>query len=547
MMSVSTEIKNNKLPWWTWVAPFFIFQIGSLISLQFRYDTGVGAFYLPSAFAIVMVNWWGPKRVIPALYISSTILTPFWGVEVWWQWPIYPICESLYVWASWFVFTQVLKGKYWLPNTSELAKFIFLGIFIPLVLELTLLQVLLTIFGEQPKELFISHIARNWLGEFTATFGISVLVLFIMTPYMSHKNLLCKKSDHSPSIKNLTSGNQKFEILGLYALIFILSIVIPFDTYWYFYSAVALYIALRFGFKEVIICNFLIFLFTYILPNYYSKLDPLGFYRVDILLNVFLGNITLYVFAAFTGRVVSDLNEAEEKINRQLTELEQTNKELDRFVYSVSHDLSAPLKSIQGLVNISQLDHSDEFKSEYLKKIGQSVSKLDLFIKEILDYSRNKRLTVEKESIQLKEMCEEIIENLKYIENYPSVKFDLSATEKKIIRTDKLRLKIILTNLFSNAIKFQKQKPTELAMVEVRFTQNSIHQLIIVNDNGEGIKSEYVEKIFNMFFRAHQGSSGSGLGLYIAKEAAEKLGGTLMVASEYGKGSTFTLQLPLND
>ncbi len=539
----STRIEH-KLPWWTWVVPFILFPIGSYISLLFKFDTGVGSFYLPTAIAVVLINWWGPKRTLPALYICSTLLTPFWGVELWWQWSIYPLCETSYAALSWVLFTKLSRGKYWLPNTRQFVLFIFVGLLIPLIFDLLALQGLLTIFGEQPKEFFWTHFLRNWLGEFTANFGICAPILFSFTRILQKRNWLL----HPPDYPLPAPGYQysRLEPIAIYVSIFAISFFIPFEKYWYLYGLGGLYIAIRFGFGEALFCNLFIFLITYVAPNYTKPIGFENFSNIDPLMSIFLGNILLYVFVAFAGRAISDLRQTEEKLNEKLEELKHTNAELDRFVYSVSHDLSAPLKSIQGLVNISKLDASPNNKEEYLTKIGASVSKLDLFIKEILDYSRNNRLAIQQERINIKELCTEVIEGLRYMENFQKIKFELSGLDGKTILADRIRLKIILSNLLSNAIKFQKKFDNQIPFIQISCFESVESMKIIVQDNGEGIKPEIAPKIFDMFFRGHADSNGSGLGLYIAREAAEKLKGRINVSSEYGKGTTFIVEIPLN-
>jgi signal transduction histidine kinase len=102
-----------------------------------------------------------------------------------------------------------------------------------------------------------------------------------------------------------------------------------------------------------------------------------------------------------------------------------------------------------------------------------------------------------------------------------------------------------LSNVISNAIKYQKKFESHQPFVEIRSFEDSQSLIIEVADNGEGIKAEYQDKLFNMFYRGTMSSSGSGLGLYIAKEALQKLGGSIKVESTWGEGSVFRIQLPL--
>jgi signal transduction histidine kinase len=166
-----------------------------------------------------------------------------------------------------------------------------------------------------------------------------------------------------------------------------------------------------------------------------------------------------------------------------------------------------------------------------------------MFIAEILDYSKNKRQKIVAEQVKLKELCNEILDNLKYMDEFNRINIDLEDLEPSEIIQDKMRLKIILNNLLTNAVKFQKRIPGHQPFIKIssRKIDESVH--IEIEDNGEGIREELQAKIFDMFYRATENAKGSGLGLYIAKEAAMKIHGTISVRSEYGKGSIFTLEL----
>jgi signal transduction histidine kinase len=131
---------------------------------------------------------------------------------------------------------------------------------------------------------------------------------------------------------------------------------------------------------------------------------------------------------------------------------------------------------------------------------------------------------------------------LKFQENFGNISIDLTVISSIPLRSDKMRLKIILNNLLSNAIKFQApKKPNQF--IRVSFKSTPEKYLIDVEDNGEGIKPEFKGKIFEMFFRGTQRSKGSGLGLYIALEAAEKIQGKITVSSEFGVGTLFHVEL----
>jgi signal transduction histidine kinase len=135
---------------------------------------------------------------------------------------------------------------------------------------------------------------------------------------------------------------------------------------------------------------------------------------------------------------------------------------------------------------------------------------------------------------------------LKYADQYSQSEFKIEIDDDcKTIPSDRTRFKIILNNLLSNAIKFQR-KDSDKHVVKVKASKINDKIRIHIEDNGEGIRDEHRKKIFEMFYRATDNAPGSGLGLYIAKEAAEKMGGEIEVESTYGVGSKFTITLTEN-
>lgn len=543
MASNQQNIKTA-LPWWTWVVPILVVHFTGHLSLLFKYDQGVSTLYLPTAFAIVMVNWWGVARVVPALFIVATLNTYYWGIMQWWLWPILSTPEVVAVSLSYYLFRIVFKGKYWLPSTREFLFFTLVAIIVPMLIELLLLQFTLIYFGEQSLSAFGENFLRNWLGEFTANFGIATPLLFLLTPLLMRKGWLLHSPDKPLPFSFSPSRTKVIELVIIYASLLLLSFTIPFETYWFVYGLVSLYVAIRFGFGDVLLCNLYIFLITFLAPVFFPTLWDLNITLESELYIIFLGNLLLSLFAAITGRVISDLRLAEETLNKQKAELEAANLELDRFVYSASHDLSAPLKSVMGLIAISKIDPSPDASKTYLHEIETSVKKLDAFIGDILDYSRNKRSGINPEKINLKDLFDEILTNVKYIDGFSDLVIERKGIEQCIVNQDKTRLKIILNNLISNAVKFKKPQSIEAGWIMITCEKKNGLTQIHIEDNGEGIKADVSKKIFDMFYRASEKTKGSGLGLYIALESAQKIGGTIRLKSEYGKGSCFTVEFP---
>ncbi len=222
--------------------------------------------------------------------------------------------------------------------------------------------------------------------------------------------------------------------------------------------------------------------------------------------------------------------------------IKKINRELDQFVYSVSHDLRAPLASVLGLVNLGRLNPSKDELKDYMARIGVSIEKLDGFIKDILDYSRNARTEVDSKPINLETIFMDIINGIKAVNN-PDIELDFKIDEQFIYCGDERRISIILNNLISNAIKYADySKPKRILKVRITTAKNGCN--IILEDNGIGIDKESLSKVFRMFYRATELSEGSGL--YIVKEAINKMHGTIDISSEIGVGTSIIIQLPNN-
>ena len=283
-----------------------------------------------------------------------------------------------------------------------------------------------------------------------------------------------------------------------------------------------------------------------LLGNY--KIPTSSFGRKNFIINATITALMISFFIEFMQRA----NRKSEKLLLKLTDelnvkkddLEKTNKELDRFVYSASHDLRAPLASIQGLANIASVETDLNRNKEYISMIGDRARKLDFFIQEIIDYSRNARTELHLELTDIKALSLEVIENLRFFDHAEEVKFFIDENQLDSTMLDKSRMKIVLNNILSNAIKYHNPK-IQHKEVNLKIHHEDKVCVVTIADNGLGIQSEFLDKIFDMFYRATDKSTGSGLGLYIVKEIIIKMGGTIDVQSQFEKGTTFTIKLPI--
>ncbi|MTI20023.1 GHKL domain-containing protein, partial [Fulvivirga sp. RKSG066] len=271
---------------------------------------------------------------------------------------------------------------------------------------------------------------------------------------------------------------------------------------------------------------------------WFIALAVLGTIVVIVFINKF-NTIRLKNLERHLNRVVEERTELLQQTNDELI---QTNKELDMFVYSASHDLKAPLSSLTGLLDLYELEKEKKKREELIKMMRGSVLKLDTFIKEVIDYSKNSRLDVVLEDIDFKDLINEILDSYRYMENCDRVKTEVKV-EQGTYMADKSRLRIILNNLISNAIKYCHTEKKD-CYININVYKKSNQICLDIEDNGIGIDPEYLPKIYQMFYRANDSKFGSGLGLYIVKESVENLGGTIDICSEVEKGTSVFIKIP---
>ncbi len=534
------DIKSFSLPVWTWIAPFFIFLAGAFVSLFFSPLGCSPLFYLPIPLGIILIQWWGP-RILPGLFANSIIVTLISSdINDFFQLLVQTSHISICAFASWYLFSYRLKGQAWLPNIKAILYFLIFGILIPITINSAV------VFLTSPPPNALEHSIMIWTSDFTSTFSLSLPVLFFLTPVLEKWGLTLQQGSEyvRPSVTFRLLRPHRLEIALSTLALLVLSITLPLERYWFIYGVFTVYISLRWGFNNAILANLLIFILTYVLPFAFNNTD-LSWTLESNQINVHMGMCLLSVTACITGRVISDLKISEQKVNKQYLEIERTNRELDRFVYSASHDLSAPLKSLLGLINLSRIEKNSQALIDYINKMGISIHKLQDFIQEILDYSRNSRTHVIPEKIKIEELIEEVTDNLKFIDGFDKIEIRTSGIRVPEILGDRIRLKIIFNNLLTNSIKYSRGEEGLRSYVQISSELNHQYVKIIVSDNGQGIHPSSVDKIFNMFYRGSTKSTGSGLGLYIAKEAIEKMNGKIEVSSQYGEGSTFTIYVPM--
>jgi len=241
---------------------------------------------------------------------------------------------------------------------------------------------------------------------------------------------------------------------------------------------------------------------------------------------------------------ITDRKKSEDELVQNYAELKKINSELDRFVYSTSHDLRAPLLNLEGLINLAEEHIRSEAEiRQFLAIMRETVSGMDDTIKDILEYSRNARTTLASENLNVEEMIRSAVTHSSHRRGRDKIKCTVKVSQPAPFFSDRLRVSAVINNLVSNAYKFSREDEPNPA-IGITFASDTKEGILSVEDNGEGIPEEYRERIFEMFTRASEKSEGSGLGLYICKEIVQRLKGSIEVDSVPGRGSTFRVRIP---
>jgi signal transduction histidine kinase len=287
-------------------------------------------------------------------------------------------------------------------------------------------------------------------------------------------------------------------------------------------------------------------LFAFSLSTDYSFLQYRNYTESYVRVNQFINFTVAFLVSFMTVYLLIRMNyDIAAQLIASNKQLKKLNNELDRFVYSTSHDLRAPLLSISGLLKLAEENFNETEIKNYHGMMQSRLFSLDKFIRDITDYSRNNRLQIVCENVNLALLMDEIWESLRYSTDALEIEFINDLPSNLVVSNDATRLRVVLSNLIANAIRYHDHRK-EKKYIRVYHQTTSCSFSIHVEDNGQGIAPEIHTKIFDMFYRGNESSQGSGLGLYIVKETLAKLSGTIDLCSTPRQGSTFSISVPSN-
>ncbi|MEO8150972.1 MAG: PAS domain S-box protein [Bacteroidia bacterium] len=243
--------------------------------------------------------------------------------------------------------------------------------------------------------------------------------------------------------------------------------------------------------------------------------------------------------------VIAELNrDLEEKIIKRTDQLEAVNKELELFSYSVSHDLRAPLRAINGYSTILEEDYSqylDEKGKRVLGRIKINAMRMGLLIEDLLEFSKLGQKEIHQSFVDMTALANDVVDEIsKTITHHAEIKID----ELHDTLADSALIKQVMINLISNAIKYSSK--TERPLIEIKSSLNDNEVTYTVSDNGVGFNMDYSHKLFEVFQRLHSAEEfeGTGVGLAMAKRIINKHGGKIWAEGIAGKGANFFFCLP---
>ncbi len=242
---------------------------------------------------------------------------------------------------------------------------------------------------------------------------------------------------------------------------------------------------------------------------------------------------------------VQERKEVEKELLEKQTRLEELNRDLEAFSYSVSHDLQAPLRSINGFSEILLEENQanlDEAARDYLNRINAASQKMSQLIKALLGLSRASRHKINKQEVELSEMVRQIVDDL--MELHPEQNVNVAIEAGMKVFADASLLRVAMNNLLSNAWKFTSKQST--ADIKIGTTTKDNEITIYVQDNGVGFNEQDADKLFLTFQRMHGGDEfqGSGIGLATVKRIIQRHAGRVWAESRPGEGATFYFSLP---
>ncbi|MFA0964205.1 PAS domain S-box protein [Roseivirga sp. BDSF3-8] len=283
-----------------------------------------------------------------------------------------------------------------------------------------------------------------------------------------------------------------------------------------------------------------------------EKLDELGYFKTEYTLHNQHGlevpvNAVIIVHHSEPGEpnhysvTFTDISQVK-KVQEKLV---YKNNELDTFLYRASHDLRGPVASMAGLYQLAEMEVDDPKAGRFFGMFNKQISRLNHIISTLAELTIIKERDLVLEEVNLEETVYEVIASLYKEPNYDLTEWSVEAEKDRTVLTDRSLLVLILQSLLENSLRYARPDVTPRVRVQA-ILQDAHRVVLFVDDNSMGIEKNIQNKVFNMFFRGNEISKGSGLGLYLLRNAVERLGGSVFLSSEAGIGTTFRVEIVVN-
>jgi light-regulated signal transduction histidine kinase (bacteriophytochrome) len=242
-----------------------------------------------------------------------------------------------------------------------------------------------------------------------------------------------------------------------------------------------------------------------------------------------------------------EINKLNEELKSNVQSLELANKELDSFSYSVSHDLRAPLRAINGFASLlgKKATNLDEDSKKFLKVITDNVQKMNQLIEDLLAFSHVGKNELAKTDLDMNELVREVLDGIDIHERNENT--ELIVGDLLPANGDRNLLKQVFVNLISNAVKYSSKKEKPMIQIGSYASENQQENVYFVKDNGVGFDMKYYDKLFKVFQRIHSAEDfeGVGIGLAIVQRVVMKHGGKVWAEATENVGATFSFTLPV--
>lgn len=339
-------VAKPTLPWWTWVLPFFIANVGTWLSLWFKTGPGASLWYLPTAFGIVMAYWWGP-RVLLGIYLNAVICTPLWDLP--WQWSfLYALPETLEVGLSWYLFIKMVEGKSWLPDLRNVGWFLLFGSLMPTFIANSYLVAQLYLLGNISQDSIWNVWGIVFSTDLATQFVFAVPVLVLFTRSLTEKDWTLAK-DNIPKLPFLLERRNSLPDILLIATIFIAAFILillfPIHDLWILYGLMMVFIAIRYGVNMAIIGTSWIGLLAFLLPLLLTGQPASSAATNGDLLSTNFDILFLCGITLITSRAISDLSteiaehkQAQENLNKAENKYRTLAEKIPPIIYTADPD-----------------------------------------------------------------------------------------------------------------------------------------------------------------------------------------------------------------